>query len=85
MRLGIDGVLVALLRERTRLAMQAGEIKLAHGEPVHAAASDTVSRSASTATTSSADDSTRMPHSSVPTSSPCGSDWSSATASASRS
>ena len=34
----IDGVLVALLRERTRLAMQAGEIKLAHGEPVHAAA-----------------------------------------------
>ena len=34
----IDGVLVALLRERTRLAMQAGEIKLATGEPVHAAA-----------------------------------------------
>ena len=34
----IDGVLVALLRERTRLAMQAGEIKLASGEPVHAAA-----------------------------------------------
>jgi chorismate mutase len=34
----IDGVLVALLRERTRLAMQAGEIKLANGEPVHAAA-----------------------------------------------
>ena len=34
----IDGVLVALIRERTRLAMQAGEIKLANGEPVHAAA-----------------------------------------------
>jgi chorismate mutase/prephenate dehydratase len=34
----IDGVLVALLRERTRLAMQAGEIKLTHGEPIHAAA-----------------------------------------------
>jgi chorismate mutase/prephenate dehydratase len=34
----IDGVLVALLRERTRLALQAGEIKLANGEPLHAAA-----------------------------------------------
>lgn len=34
----VDAVLVALLRERTRLAIQAGIIKLAAGQPVQAIA-----------------------------------------------
>lgn len=34
----VDAVLVALLGERTRLALQAGIIKLAAGEPVQAVA-----------------------------------------------